>query len=184
MIFNFILLAICVSIDSLGIGITYGVKNTKISPSAKWILLFISFFITSFSLVIGKIISSLVPTCLTTFLGSLLLVLLGVWIIIQSIRNPSNFDLDYSNQIDNKEAIYLGITLSLDAIGIGIGSSMIGISSFLFPPLVALFQLIFLNLGSWCGKKIHEKFHFPDNSWSIFSGILLILIAISKTIFS
>ncbi len=213
MLSSFILLAICVSIDSLGIGMTYGLKNTKISFSAKWILLFISFFITSLSLLVGKTISSFFPVTITNFIGSLLLLFLGIWMIlpsfkmkkkevikkeekmyqfficflgitIQIIRNPSSSDLDHSNQIDSKEAIYLGIALSLDAVGIGIGSSMIGFSSFLFPLLVALFQLLFLSLGSYIGRKVQKSFFLPDNIWSIFSGILLIIIAINKCIFS
>ena len=39
---NSILLAISSSIDSLGIGVTYGIKNTKISKLSKIILFVIS----------------------------------------------------------------------------------------------------------------------------------------------
>ena len=44
MIINSFLLAISSSIDSLGIGITYGVKNTRISNQAKIILFLLSFY--------------------------------------------------------------------------------------------------------------------------------------------
>lgn len=176
---SFILLAICVSIDSLGIGMTYGLKNTKITFWAKWILFLISFFITSLSLLAGKAISAFLPSNVTDLIGTLLLILLGIWMIVQ----PSNGDFDHSNYIDSKEAIFLGVALSLDAIGIGIGSSMIGFHSFIFPLLVALFQLIFLSFGSYIGRKIQKNSRLPENIWNLISGILLIGIAVTKLIF-
>lgn len=42
MLYNYVMLALCVSIDSLGTGITYGLKNTKISTLAKLILFILS----------------------------------------------------------------------------------------------------------------------------------------------
>ena len=45
MLINSIILAVSSSIDSLGIGITYGMKNTKISYLAKIVLFVISFSI-------------------------------------------------------------------------------------------------------------------------------------------
>ena len=48
MIINSLILAVSSSIDSLGIGITYGIKNTKISLIARFILFIISFIISIF----------------------------------------------------------------------------------------------------------------------------------------
>ena len=177
--FGFILLAICVSIDSLGIGMTYGFKNTKITFGAKWILFFLSFFTTSFALWMGKALSWFLPSSITNFVGTALLILLGIWMIVQ----PPNGDFDHSNDIDSKEALFLGVALSLDSIGIGIGCSMVGFHSFMFPLFVAFFQLFFLSFGSYLGGKIQKVSHVPENIWNLFSGILLIGIAITKFIF-
>ena len=48
MLLNCILLALSVSIDSLGIGISYGIKHTKISKISNFTLFSISFLMTSF----------------------------------------------------------------------------------------------------------------------------------------
>lgn len=216
MFFSYFLLALCVSIDSLGIGITYGLKNTKISFLAKCILFFISIVITTLSILIGDMITQFFPSYVTNIIGSLLLCLMGGWIILQTfkkrkeeainssiysktpkvyqffihflgitiqiIRDPNSSDIDHSNKIDGKEAIYLGIALSLDSIGIGIASSVIGLVSFLFPVLVASFQLVFLSFGRFIGKKIKEASNIPENIWSILAGVLLIFIGITKFI--
>lgn len=50
MLLNCILLALSVSIDSLGIGISYGIKHTKISKISNFTLFSISFIVTSLSI--------------------------------------------------------------------------------------------------------------------------------------
>lgn len=104
-------------------------------------------------------------------------------ITVQIIRDPISSDFNNSNQIEAKEALYLGIALSIDSIGIGIGSSIMGLSPFIFPILVASFQLFFLSFGSYLGKRIKDISNIPENIWGIVSGILLIFVGISKIIF-
>lgn len=48
-------------------------------------------------------------------------------ITIQVLRDPSNCDIDKSGIIDVKESLLLGLALSVDAIGVGIGSAAFGI---------------------------------------------------------
>lgn len=214
MLYNYIMLALCVSIDSLGTGITYGLKNTKISNLAKVTLFFISFVITSLSLLIGNTISSLLSSFLCNLIGALILCSMGLWITFQAlkkdnpekdlpkhnvqhtnvyefflkslgitikiIRDPKYSDLDNSNNIDTREALFLAIALSLDSIGVSIGGSILGISSILFPFLVSLFQLAFLSIGSLLGNRLKNSHNIPDNVWSVIAGTLLIFIGISK----
>ena len=64
---NSILLAISSSIDSLGIGVTYGIKNTKISKLSKIILFVISLITTYISIFFGNIIQYILPNSFTNF---------------------------------------------------------------------------------------------------------------------
>lgn len=213
MLLNSIFLAISSSIDSLGIGITYGIKNTKISHVGRCILFCISFLIALTSLYFGNIIKNIFSEYFSKILGSIILILMGIFICFQSlkkdykkdiyyiknnsekiysffikflgitikiIKNPINSDLDHSKIIDSKEAIFLGLALSLDSFCIGIGGSIIGINYSLFPFFIAIFQLIFLSLGNFFGRKIYKSSNLPDNIWSIVSGIILIIIGIIK----
>lgn len=223
MLFNSIILAISSSIDSLGIGITYGIKNTKITYSSKLILFAISFCVSIISIWFGDTVKNIFSDFYTKLIGTIILFLMGIFMIFQSlhkedkfcnaekssknlepilekekiysffikflgitiqiIKNPNCSDFDNSNLIEPKEALFLGIALSLDSFCIGIGGSMMGISSIFFPIFIGIFQLIFLSIGNFIGKKI-KNFHFlPENIWSILSGILLILIGLSKIVF-
>lgn len=213
MLLTYFILAVSVSIDSLGIGITYGIRNTRITRCAKVILFIISACITGISVCIGNSINSLFSKNVTNFIGSILLIFMGFFVIyqalkeksettnkavstneakiykffieflgitVQIIRNPIASDLDGSKKIDWKEAMYLGIALSIDALCIGVFGTAIGYGSFIFPILVATFQLAFLSIGRFLGEKIASVSNIPENIWSVLSGVLLICIGVSR----
>lgn len=181
MLISCILLAISVSIDSLGIGITYGLKHTEISVLSKIILCLMSMLFTSISTIIGTQLLCFLPHFYVQIIGCLILIIIGAWIIRQAINSPSiSYDLDNSKKIDWQEAILLGIALSIDSIGVGIGSSLLGINTFLFPILVASFQLLFLSLGKFISSKVTQLLNVAENTWSILSGSILIFIGILK----
>ena len=210
MLLSLLILALSVSIDAFGIGITYGIRNTKIYQTAKMILCLISILITSVSIQIGGVLNELLSEGITKWIGACFLVLMGLWIIyqalspkkevpiqapsptvyqfmirflgitIQIIRNPMFSDLDHSKKIDWKEAIYLGVCLSIDSICVGICSSMIGYPTYLFPILVATFQLLFLSVGRIVGEKLRYVSRLPENIWNTLSGVLLICIGVSR----
>lgn len=213
MLINSLILALSSSIDSLGIGITYGIKNTKISHMGKVILFIISFSISMIAVWFGNVIKNIFSDFVTKLIGNMILIVMGVFVCFQAvhkkeitksvdkkdekiysffidflgitikiIKNPTSSDLDSSHSIDSKEALFLGVALSLDCFCIGVGGSIIGISPFLFPLFISIFQLIFLSIGTMLGKGLHQLSHLPDNTWSIISGILLILIGIFRFI--
>lgn len=173
---NSILLAFSVSIDSLGIGITYGIRNAKIKFLSRCILFVMSIFFTYCSFAIGDLINSLLSELVTKAISSGILIIIGFLIII----DPIPFDLDHSKAIDIKEALLLGTALSLDSICVGIGSSIGGYSSVYFPLLVAIFQLIFMSIGMFIGKKIIKNFDIPDKIWNLISGGIIIVFGIIK----
>lgn len=207
MLLSSLILAFSSSIDSLGIGITYGIKNTKISFMAKVVLFVISFLISVLSVWFGDLIKNIFSSFATKLIGNIILITMGIFLCFQAIskhqikktvyeedekiysffidflgitikiiKNPTSSDLDSSNSIDSKEALFLGVALSLDCFCIGVGVSIIGISSLFFPLFISIFQLVFLNVGNILGKKLHNLSLLPDNTWSIISGVLLILI--------
>jgi putative sporulation protein YtaF len=218
MVLSCFILALSVSIDSLSIGITYGIKNTKISYIGKVTLFITSFVISIISIWFGDSIKNIFPEFFTKLIGTFILIFMGIFIIYQSInkrnldnlqcknienidkekiysffikflgvtiqiiKNPISSDFDNSKKIDAKEALFLGLALSLDAFCVGIGSGIMGINSCIFPFLTSLFQLIFLNTGILFGKKLNSLSKLPDNIWSIISGSLLIIIGLIKVL--
>ena len=175
-----LILAISSSADSLGIGITYGLKKTKITKIDKLILFIISIIITLISGLIGNTLKLILNNTILKIIGSIILISMGIFIIIQTNNKEYSFDFDNSNDINYKEACALGIALSLDSLCIGIGGSIIGINIWLFSILVSCLQYIFLSLGHLLGAKLSNLKFIPQSMWSKISGILLILIGIFK----
>lgn len=99
-------------------------------------------------------------------------------IVIQILRKPMSADFDQSGTINGIEAYMLGLALSLDAFGAGIGAAMLDFSPTILATTVALMSLLFIGVGLRLGK------HFSENSWlqrfSFIPGVLLIIIGIWK----
>ena len=207
MILTCMLLALSTSIDSIGIGLTYGIRDITISRQAKIILFIISLIISSISILIGNTLNNILSKEITNIIGSLILFFIGIIILVQTlkrekrqekkvyklfikflgitiqiIKDPISSDFDNSKKIDSKEAIYLGTALSLDSFSVGIGAGMLGSISIIFPLIVSLFQIIFLSLGRNIGEKLKKKIHIPSKIWSILSAVLLILIGIVRLV--
>lgn len=101
-------------------------------------------------------------------------------ITIQVIRNPIAGDIDRSGQIDIWESFLLGIALSVDAIGVGIGSALAGLHSMWIPLSVGLCQLVFLYAGIALGKQCTPLSKLNPKAVSLLPGILLILLALLR----
>ncbi|MBR1802545.1 MAG: manganese efflux pump [Clostridia bacterium] len=179
MLIKYSLLALSTSIDSIGIGIAYGLRNIKISRRATVILFAIALIVSTLAIAIGNIIHQILPGNITSWLGGGFLVLMGIILLLQSMKEPNSYDVDNSKQIDSKEAISLGIALSLDSFSIGIGTGVVGENIiWIFPILVAIFQIVFLKLGGLIGNKLTKISHLPSSIWNILAAILLIIIGI------
>ncbi len=180
MFFSTILLALSSSIDALGLGITYGLKNTKISKSAYIILVLIFSSTATLSLIAGNIIKNYLQESVANFIGSFFIVCIGIFIIIQAFRQKKKEKVP--GNVNNKDAILLGLALSIDSFGVIIGGIIAGISNNYFPIFISGFHLVLLLFGNFLGKKISKLEFFPDIVWSLLSGITITIIGILKLI--
>lgn len=99
-------------------------------------------------------------------------------LIIRIWRTPSAADMDRSGVITAFEAFLLGIALSLDSLGAGIGAAFIG-----FPPVVtALF--IGASSGLCIAAGVKLGFLVSGFRWigklTVLPGIILIIMGLSK----
>ncbi|MCD1258952.1 MntP/YtaF family protein [Paenibacillus athensensis] len=99
-------------------------------------------------------------------------------LVIQILRTPSMADVDRSGNISASEATLLGLALSMDAFGAGIGAALIGYEPVLTASVIALASGTFIATGLRVGLRFAEK------SWmkklSILPGCVLILMGLMK----
>ncbi|MBU7320349.1 sporulation membrane protein YtaF [Paenibacillus oleatilyticus] len=99
-------------------------------------------------------------------------------LVIQILRTPSMADVDRSGNISAYEATLLGLALSLDAFGAGIGAALLGFTPWLTAAVIALASGTFLGIGLQIGLR------YAELKWirklSVLPGFVLILMGIMK----
>ncbi|SFM07771.1 putative sporulation protein YtaF [Gracilibacillus orientalis] len=100
--------------------------------------------------------------------------------LIKILKKPMTADIDRSGKINGVEPFLIGIALSLDSFGAGIGIYMLGASPIFTPLYVVLITVVFLllgvNVGKYCANIKGLK------KMSFIPGCLLIIIGIWKMV--
>ncbi|WP_416151468.1 sporulation membrane protein YtaF [Salipaludibacillus sp. HK11] len=200
-------LAFAVSLDSFGVGVTYGLRKMRMPLLSIAFIMSCSAVAILMSMWIGGGISEWMPPGTAESIGGIILISIGAFALIQVYREPKKThngliqermlmnvelkrlgivvhvlkkpmeaDLDDSGSINGSEALLLGIALSLDAFGAGMGAAFLGVSAWLLAVSVAIMCGLFLTLGKISGEKLlrSEKF----KKLSFLPGMLLILIGL------
>ena len=99
-------------------------------------------------------------------------------IVIHILKKPTMADFDQSGSITGFETIILGIALSLDAFGAGIGAAMIGFSPVFLSISACIMSFVFLSSGLHLGNLLSKT------SWvekiAFLPGLLLVIIGLLK----
>lgn len=204
-IFSSILLAFSSSIDSLIIGISYGIKRIKIKLIINLIIAVIVTLSTFLSMCLGALISNYLPIKFCNYIGSALLILVGLYILWdyykkkrhlgnsndvefmnsldydEIIKLNKTADINGSGNIEIKEAVTLALSLSINNLALGIGASISGVSIILTTILTFVFSIITMIIGLKLGSRYLSKI-FGEYS-SLFSAIIIIAMGIFEFFF-
>ncbi len=210
-VFSLLLLALAVSLDSFGVGLTYGLRKMKLPFKSLLFIASCSAVSILVAMAFGNTIQAYLSPAFAEALGGIILIFIGSWalyqvfrpaeqsevvekennhtdkvivnfeikmfgLVIRILRKPMEADIDKSGTITGREAFLLGIALSLDAFGAGIGAALIGFSPLWLAVTVAIMSASFVTFGMKSG------FRFSDTSWmkkfSFIPGVLLILLGV------
>jgi putative sporulation protein YtaF len=207
-VFSLILLALAVSLDSCTVGFTYGLRKVKIPFKSIFIIAFCSGAALFISALLGNLISSALSPELAETIGGAILIGIGIWavlqllrsnqssdeeqqekmlvkfeiksigLVIQILKKPMSADFDHSGTITGIEAIMLGMALSLDAFGAGIGAAMLGFSPISLAAAAAIMSSIFVYGGMKAGILL-SGYNWVQKL-SFLPGLLLIIVGIFK----
>lgn len=204
-IFSSILLAFSSSIDSLIIGIAYGVKQIRIKLIINLVISIIVTLTTFLAMCLGHLICDYIPTSICNYIGSSLLIIVGLYILwdyyekkhkhteenLVEFINSLDYDeivelnktadINGSGNIEISEAITLALSLSINNLALGIGASISGISIFLTTILTFVFSVITMIIGLKLGARYLSKI-FGEYS-PLFSAIIIIAMGIFEFFF-
>lgn len=213
------MLALAVSLDGFGVGVTYGLRKIRIPFVSIAIISVCSGLILYVSMQVGASLFAFVSPAAAKRSGAVILIGIGIWaliqllrqrdaedapavshlkqpdgagtirtvlrielkrlgLVIQILRTPALADMDRSGIISASEAVLLGIALSLDAFGAGIGAALIGLQAWSTAAVISLSSGTFLAAGLTVGIR------YADWMWlrrlAVVPGCLLIVMGIAK----
>ena len=226
-----LMLGFAMSVDSLGVGATYGLRKVKIPMISIAMISLCSGLMIFSSMQIGVFLAKIICPEYASMTGAIILIglgtsyivqffrkkeekksqvsinacdigekkhailnhlalncsrgmykfALGKWkIIIQILKSPTAADTDHSGCISIGEGVWLGLALSLDAFGAGMGAALLGFNPFSTAIVIALFSGLFLLMGIKIGLR------FSNVQWlqnlSILPAVLLVIMGIGKLI--
>ncbi|MDR3585877.1 MAG: hypothetical protein P4L59_11220 [Desulfosporosinus sp.] len=194
-------IGVIANLDNLGIGISYGLQKIRIPFFSNLLIAIMSLIATIFAMVMGTFLSKVFP--FANLIGSLLLIAIGLWIsfgsllqknifpliykrskilrvILDTLSDSSKADRNANGVISINEAVFLGISLSLNCIVTGLGAGLSGLSLIPVTASVFLFSLLTISIGYVLGNRANFL-HFGYLS-QIISGALLIAIGIHDLI--
>ena len=194
-------LAISTSLDSLGVGVIYGLGGIRIRLASHVCICAVMMAITWSAVAVGNGISRFLPENVAQIIGAIVFSGIGIWILAPLMRGPKNLpaqdavdsldhvlsplavlenpksaDMDGSRTIDLREAFLLGVALSINNIFGGISAGIIHISPFGMALLSVLFNVLCLVSGHFIGKHFYAS--RAGRRAQIVSGVMMIAVGI------
>lgn len=200
------LLVLAVSIDGFSAGLSFGLRKMVIPLYSLLIICVLSSLAAACSMLIGSRVALLIPASWLSSAGGAVLIVLGVYIALSDLRQgrrallpeqettvvensssslrilakiskcPDKADLDCSGELSAREAALLGLVLSADVFGAGVGASLIGLPVFLTALAAGAAQLLLIPLGAECGRLMSGL--VPLKMTSLWAGFILIFVGL------
>jgi len=163
------LFAVSSNLDNLVVGFSYGIKKIHVSLLSNLIIAFITFAGTLASMLAGSSITHFIPISIASAIGSVILIGIGIFSLIIYFRNRKNealwhmtgsekYDKNENKKIEYNEAVTLGLALTINNIGLGIGAAISGLG--VLPTAIGsfIFSILFLYIGNVFGDSFLSEF--------------------------
>lgn len=199
-----ILLAVALSLDGLGVGLSYGLRQIRLPWPSLALVALITVAVSFLSMVTGKAAINIFSPELTGRLGAVILLALGLAILVEAylkqdkhltpertlvkfclprfglavqiLKEPVEADWDKSGTISSHESLALGIALALDTAGVGFGAAAAGFSLVLVPLFTGTCLFIMVAAGMYLGGRC--RLEWITRKGAAIPGLILIALGI------
>lgn len=190
-------LAATTSLDNLGMGICYGIRNMYIDLKSNMVISGICFIFSMVGLMFGKWIVHVCPGILPSLLATCILFVVGLRIVLLAAKQPQTIkhekkittgpSFEQITVISLAEASVLGIALSTNALTNGLNAGLFDFPSFSISFIAAMSSFASIWLGMILGNKMMNirigRYTIGQFS-TVCSGVIMIIIAIHAMMLS
>ncbi|WP_072621832.1 manganese efflux pump [Spirulina major] len=173
------ILSVSTNLDNLAVGVAYGFKRLTIGWLANGAIASLSGISTLCSMSLGNEIASLISPQWAQSLGSSLLIVIGVVVLVQFWRSrhapisPADAP-PVNNGMSLRDAVLLGLALTLSNIGTGISAGMTHLDVATTSSLSLLSSLVMIGGGVWLGRLLTHQWQRCRLDWLAGLGLILL----------
>ncbi len=179
-----LLFGISASLDALLIGISYGIRGIRIHLWQNLLVSGITLAGTCLSVGFGGWLAPRLPHMISRYAGSMVLMLLGIWYVVKWLVKALTcrggavqaMSAETVPRLSVCEVLALGVSLSMNNIGIGLSASVAGLTLLPAATATLICSLLFLFAGNRMGSS--RTLQLFGAAADPISGILLILLAV------
>ncbi|MGL4656827.1 MAG: manganese efflux pump MntP family protein [Sarcina sp.] len=167
------------NIDNLVIGISYGIKEEKISMLSNIIIAIITTLGTYISMEFGKFICRFISHDISNLFGAITLLLMGAYFVTQSIiekEKDKKVEKKKVTKLSAKDTILLALALASNNLGVGVAASITGLGIKWVLIFTFITSILTISIGQSLGDHVIGKFIGKYDS--LISGILLVLLGV------
>ena len=175
-----VILNLSANLDAFIIGINYGIKKVKIPFINLLLISFIFFIFTFSSMICGTLIASISNRLNFNLIGSLIIVLMGLYGLFETFNDKQKEDKNYDISI--KGTLSLAVLLSLNNFMVCIGAVLSGFKIFITSLFSFIICFLLLGIGNKISLSIYSKRH--NKKIEIASNIIMILLGLFELIFN
>ena len=181
-IISALIFSLSANIDNIALGIAYGIKKIHISFFSNFLIALCTSIISITFMKLSVLIFSFFSESIANFVGAFLLILIGIYEIINFLYNKDRQNKknetrkNTQKNLKAKELFLIIFTLSANNISVGIATSIAGIHMLTAFFFTFIFSFIFLYIGNKLGKKLKNS--FISKYSDILAAFLLIILGI------
>lgn len=163
--------ALVSNLDNLTVGVALGIRKTRIAATRNVTVALVTMAATAGAMTSGRALSVLLPSSAAQALGSAVIIVVGVVTMVASSggsgtttspplleRLGIHRETGVGDTLSHGEALVLGVALSLNNVGTGVGAGVAGVPPLATTLLAGLFSLLAVGGGAAVGRLLTRPF--------------------------
>ncbi len=159
---SMLLFAAAANMDSLVVGLSYGIRNIRISRDNNFIIGLVTTIGTIISMLLGRGALAMLPVRLANVVGGMIITIVGLAGFVRFFAKRDQQQQEQLGQLTLREALLLSFALAVNNIALGIGAGFTGMR--VLPTAVCSLaaSISLLGIGNQIGyrhvSKISERY--------------------------